>query len=144
MHSAKPGPAIWENIKKVAGSDIERSIGAYLFGNRYSIRQNLLLGREILVGMKLDALNGNTVRPNSSSTNRPSKRAVLRWASRWCCRNCMTRSGRAGQKLTLTGLRSASLAERRFVLLLVGGDKSSQRKDIAMAKRYWKEYQEGE
>lgn len=37
-----------------------------------------------------------------------------------------------------------ALSGKTVVLLLVGGDKSTQRKDIAAAKRYWKEYQEGE
>ncbi len=30
----------------------------------------------------------------------------------------------------------------RLVLLLVGGDKSSQRRDIEKAKKYWKDYRE--
>jgi putative addiction module killer protein len=29
------------------------------------------------------------------------------------------------------------------VLLLIGGDKSSQVKDIKIAKRYWQQYREG-
>jgi putative addiction module killer protein len=37
-----------------------------------------------------------------------------------------------------------AMSGKTVVLLLVGGDKSTQRKDIAAAKRYWKEYQEGE
>lgn len=37
-----------------------------------------------------------------------------------------------------------ALSGKTVVLLLVGGDKSTQRKDVAAAKRYWKEYQEGE
>ncbi|HEY6874389.1 MAG TPA: type II toxin-antitoxin system RelE/ParE family toxin [Geobacteraceae bacterium] len=37
-----------------------------------------------------------------------------------------------------------AMCGKTVVLLLVGGDKSSQRRDIAAAKRYWREYQEGE
>ena len=37
-----------------------------------------------------------------------------------------------------------AMSGKTVVLLLVGGDKSTQRKDIAAAKRYWKVYQEGE
>lgn len=37
-----------------------------------------------------------------------------------------------------------AMAGKTVVLLLVGGDKSTQRRDIATAKLYWKEYREGE
>ena len=37
-----------------------------------------------------------------------------------------------------------AMSGKTVVLLLVGGDKSAQRKDIVTAKRYWKDYQEGE
>jgi putative addiction module killer protein len=37
-----------------------------------------------------------------------------------------------------------AMSGKTVVLLLVGGDKSTQRKDIAAAKRYWKDYLEGE
>ena len=37
-----------------------------------------------------------------------------------------------------------AMSGKTVVLLLVGGDKSTQRKDIVTAKQYWKEYQEGE
>ncbi len=30
---------------------------------------------------------------------------------------------------------------KKIILLLIGGDKSTQRKNIATAKRYWKNYQ---
>ena len=36
-----------------------------------------------------------------------------------------------------------ALSGKTVVLLLTGGDKSTQRKDIAIAKSYWKNYQEG-
>ncbi|KAF0218068.1 MAG: hypothetical protein FD174_3088 [Geobacteraceae bacterium] len=36
-----------------------------------------------------------------------------------------------------------AMSGKTVVLLLVGGDKSTQRRDVATAKRYWKEYQEG-
>ena len=34
-----------------------------------------------------------------------------------------------------------AMCGKTVVLLLIGGDKSTQRKDIATAKRYWKNYQ---
>ena len=37
-----------------------------------------------------------------------------------------------------------AMSGKKIVLLLVGGDKSTQRKDIAKAKHYWQQYQEGE
>ncbi len=37
-----------------------------------------------------------------------------------------------------------AISGKKVVLLLMGGDKSTQRKDIAAAKRYWQKYQEGE
>lgn len=33
-------------------------------------------------------------------------------------------------------------ADNKFVLLLCGGDKSSQQRDIQLAKTYWQEYSE--
>lgn len=35
------------------------------------------------------------------------------------------------------------LAGSEVVLLLVGGDKASQSKDINLAQRYWREFQNG-
>lgn len=35
-----------------------------------------------------------------------------------------------------------ALAGETIVLLLVGGDKSTQKKDIALAKEYWRDYQQ--
>jgi len=34
-----------------------------------------------------------------------------------------------------------AVSGKKVILLLIGGDKSTQRKDIATAKRYWKNYQ---
>lgn len=34
-----------------------------------------------------------------------------------------------------------AISGKKVILLLIGGDKSTQRKDIAMAKRHWKNYQ---
>ena len=34
-----------------------------------------------------------------------------------------------------------AISGKKVILLLIGGDKSTQRKDIATAKRYWKNYQ---
>ena len=34
-----------------------------------------------------------------------------------------------------------AISGKKVILLLIGGDKSTQRMDIATAKRYWKSYQ---
>ena len=34
-----------------------------------------------------------------------------------------------------------ALSGNKVILLLIGGDKSTQRKDVSTAKRYWKNYQ---